>query len=69
MKRHHDQDNSYKGKHSVGAGLQFQRFIHYHHGRKHGSIQADIVLEKELRVLHLDPKAVRRKVQLILGRA
>jgi hypothetical protein len=26
------------GSHLIGAGLQFQRFIHYHHGRKHGSI-------------------------------
>ena len=26
MKRHHDQGNSYKGKHLIGAGLQFQRF-------------------------------------------
>ena len=26
MKRHHDQDNSYKGKHLIGAGFQFQRF-------------------------------------------
>ena len=29
-------------------------------GRKHGSLQADMVLEKELRVLHLDMKAARR---------
>ena len=26
VKRHHDQGNSYKGKHLTGAGLQFQRF-------------------------------------------
>jgi hypothetical protein len=26
VKRHHDHDNSYKGKHLIGAGLQFQRF-------------------------------------------
>jgi len=26
MKRHRDNGNSYKGKHWVGAGLQFQRF-------------------------------------------
>jgi hypothetical protein len=32
----------------------------HHLSRKHGSIQADIVLEKELRVLHLDLKATRR---------
>jgi len=26
MKRHHDQGNFYKGKHLIGAGLQFQKF-------------------------------------------
>jgi hypothetical protein len=26
MKRHHDQGNSAKRKHLIGAGLQFQRF-------------------------------------------
>ena len=28
--------------------------VHYHHGRKHGSMQTDMVLEKEHRVPHLD---------------
>ena len=32
--------------------------VHYHHDGKHGSIQ-DMVLAKELRVLHLDLTAVR----------
>ena len=36
--------------------------VHYHHGGKHGSMQADMVLEKELRVLHLDLKATRRRL-------
>ena len=26
MRRHHDQGNSYKGKHLIGTGLQFERF-------------------------------------------
>ena len=26
MKRHHDQSNSYKGQHLIGACLQVQRF-------------------------------------------
>ena len=34
----------------------FRGSVHYHHGGKHGSMQADMVLE-ELRVVHLDPKA------------
>jgi hypothetical protein len=29
--------------------------VHYHHGRKHSSIQSSMVL-KELRLLHLHPK-------------
>jgi hypothetical protein len=29
----------------------------YHHGGKHGSIQADMVLVKEQRVLHLELQA------------
>jgi hypothetical protein len=51
MKNHHVYGNFYKGKHCIEAGLQF------HHGRKHHSMKTDMVLEKELRVLHLDPKA------------
>ena len=51
MKKHCDHGNSYKGKHLTGTGLQFRGLIHYHHGRKHGSMQADMVLEKEPRGL------------------
>ena len=36
----------------IGADLQLQRLVQY--GRKHGSTEADMVLEKGLRVLHLD---------------
>jgi hypothetical protein len=36
---------------------------------KHGIRQADLVLEKELQVLHLDPKTARRKHSFALGRA
>jgi hypothetical protein len=35
------------------------------HGRKHGNVQADMVLGKELRVLHLDPKADRTGLVLL----
>jgi hypothetical protein len=54
VKRHHDQSNSYRCKHFIGAALQFRGWVHYHHGGKYGSMQADMLLEKELRVLHLD---------------
>jgi hypothetical protein len=50
------------GQHLIGLAYRFRGSVHYHHGRKHGSIQADMVLEEELRVLHLDPKAVRRRL-------
>ena len=36
--------------------------VHNHHGRKHSSMRADMVLEKELRVLHLDPQAAEETV-------
>ena len=42
----------------MGLACSFRGLVHYHHGRKHGRIQTDMVLEKELRVLHLDLKAV-----------
>jgi hypothetical protein len=68
VKRHHDQDKSYKGKYEIGAGLySFRGSVHYHHGRKYGSLQADVVLEKELRDLHLYLKAARRWLSLSIG--
>ena len=54
VKRHHDHGNSPKEKHLMGAGLQFQRLNLLSSWRKHGIIQAVMVLEKELRVSHLD---------------
>jgi hypothetical protein len=44
--RHHDQGNSYKGQHLIGLAYRFRGSGHYYHGRKHGSIQASMVLEK-----------------------
>ena len=40
----------------------FRGFAHYHHGGEHSGRQADMELEKELRVLHLDPQAAEREV-------
>lgn len=51
MEIHHDKGNSYKEKHLIGAAL---------HGGKHESTRASIVLETELRVLHLDLQAAGR---------
>jgi hypothetical protein len=43
----------------LGLAFSFRGSVHYHHGRKHDSVQAGMVLEKELRILHPDPKAGR----------
>jgi hypothetical protein len=47
MKRHHDQGNSYKGKHFIGASLRLQGFSplsSQQEAWQHGSMQADLVL-------------------------
>jgi hypothetical protein len=51
----------------MGLDYRFRNSMHYHHGRKHGNIQAGLVLEKELRVLHLAAKALRRLSSRKLG--
>jgi hypothetical protein len=56
VKRQHDQDNSYKGK-QLGLAYSFRGSVHYHPGGKHGGMQLDMVLEKELRGLYLDLQA------------
>jgi hypothetical protein len=56
VNRHHDQGNSYKKQHLIGAGLQVQRFSPFSSRWEHGSIQAGMAQE-ELRVLCLHPKA------------
>jgi hypothetical protein len=48
---------------SLGLAYRFRSSVHYHQGRKQGSIQADVELE-ELRVLHLHPKEARRRLSL-----
>jgi hypothetical protein len=45
----------------LGLAYRFRGSVHYHHGRKHGSIQAGMEL-KELRVLHVVAKAKRRRL-------
>ena len=57
---------SYKGKHLVGAGLQVQRLSPLSSWWKDRIMQADMVLEKELRVLHLDLQAAKGACMLHL---
>jgi hypothetical protein len=68
VKRHHDQGNSYKGQHSIGAGLQFKRLSQFSSWWKHSRVQTDMELEKELRILHLDLRAARRQSLLQAAR-
>ena len=42
-------------------GLQFRGLVHCHHRGKDGGMQADMVLEKELRVLHPDLQTAGRE--------
>ena len=44
----------------LGLAYSFRGSVYYHHGRKHGSVQADMVLVKKVRVLHPDPKEARK---------
>ena len=37
----------------LGLASRFRGLVHCQHGRKHGSMQADMVLNKELRVLDI----------------
>ena len=47
---------------SLGLVHSFSGLVHYCHGDKHDSMQADMVLEKKLRVLHLDLLAAEETV-------
>lgn len=39
-------------KHFIGASLHFRGLVHYDYDRKCLAMQADMELERELRVLH-----------------
>ena len=43
VKRHHDQGSSYKRKQQLELVYSFRGLVHYHHGRKHGSTQEDVI--------------------------
>lgn len=50
VKTHHDYSNCYKGKHINGACLQVRNLVYCFHEQKPGSMQVDMVLEKELQI-------------------
>jgi hypothetical protein len=45
---------------SLGLAYSFRGLVHYYHGWKYDCMQANMLLEMELRVQHLDSKANRR---------
>jgi hypothetical protein len=51
----------------LGLAYRVRGLAYYLHGGKHNNVQADMVLEKKLRVLHLDPQVA--EVNATLGLA
>jgi len=52
----------------LGLTYSFRGLVHHHHDGKHDSKQAGTVLEKELRVLHLNLKAAEGDCHLQASR-
>jgi hypothetical protein len=46
VKRCRDQGNSYKDTSLIVLAYSFRGFVHYCYSRKHGIVQADMVLEE-----------------------
>jgi hypothetical protein len=42
--------------------MQFRGLVYYPHGGKHSDMQADVMLEGELGILHLDPQVAGREL-------
>lgn len=60
MKRHHAHRNSYKENILFITGDRLVSEVYsiiVMHGKKHGCREVAIILEKELKILHLDPLA------------
>jgi hypothetical protein len=66
MKTHHDHCNSHKHNIHLWLAYNFRGLVFYHHGGKHGSMQADMVLELP-RVLHLNLKAAMQRLTFQVG--
>lgn len=54
---------TYRGKCVIGSFLQFKGLFHYNCGRKHGTQQVDVMLERQPKVLHPDKQAARRDTE------
>lgn len=67
VKRHQDHSNSYEEKYLIRLAYSLRGLSHYH-DEKH-SMQVDVGLEKELRVLDLDPQATTGSELFHAGRS
>jgi hypothetical protein len=47
--------NIIRGNIKLGQGSRFSDSVHYHHDKKHGSVQ-EHKIQKEMRVIPVDPK-------------
>jgi hypothetical protein len=61
MKRNHDQGNFHKRKHLIEGLFTISEGFQYHRGGQHSDTQADMMLEKKLRVLYSGIQAADRK--------
>ena len=61
VKKRGDSDNSDKRNHLIAAVYSFRGLVCHQHGREDGDTQAHMVLEKQLRVLHLNDQATGRE--------
>lgn len=51
VKGHHDRGNAYERTHLIGLIDSFRGLVRYYHGRKHGSVQTDMVLYEGISTL------------------
>ena len=61
VKKHHNHSKSYKTEHLIGQAFSSEVWSIIIMTRYEG-VQANMMLEKELRALHLDPQATRSKL-------
>ena len=70
-KRHHDQSNSYKGKHLTNAGFRSQRWEAWQHAGRLGAggAKRSIYLDPQAAEGDCLPQAARRRVPFHIGQS
>ena len=62
MESHNEQSNSNKSNHLIGWASSFRSLVHLHHTRKSGRHAGRHDAGEEAEVLHLYPKAARKRL-------